>query len=86
MNRLDEVAITTALATSSTVDAAQAGLLAVDLDLDRGVVELLLELHVAQGGDLLHRRAAIFSACCRTSARFGAGDDGPRSASASRSS
>ena len=64
MNRLDDVATITALPTSWTVDAAQARLLAVDVDLDGRVVERLLELDVAEEGDALHlggdllRRAA----------------------------
>ena len=40
--------------------AAQARLLAVDLDLDGRVVELLLELDVAEEGDALHLGGDLF--------------------------
>ena len=64
---------------------AQARLLAVDLDLDGGVVELLLELDVAEEGDALHLAGDLLRVL-PDQLQVGADDRGPRSASASRSS
>ena len=43
----------------------------VDLDGNRRVVQLLLELNVAQAGDLFHPRFDLLGAGARVSARFG---------------
>ena len=46
--------MTSAVAQVFDGGTAQARLLAVDLDLDGGIIELLLELDVAQEGNILH--------------------------------